>query len=107
MDPGSPPSVVLFFRLAEVDGPGRTDWNAEAMNPMGGGLYRRSLTGSAIPGSGDYPASFLQVQFVATNGQGDEVGRSDVTSGPGLARCGFTIPPIFFITPTATLELPS
>jgi hypothetical protein len=107
MDPGSSPNVVLFYRLAEADGSGRTEWNAEAMNPVGGGLYRRSLDGSAIPGHDDFSASLLQVQFVASNGQGDEVGRSDVASGPGLARCGFTLPPFFLITPTATEELPA
>jgi hypothetical protein len=103
----SQPNVVMFYRLAEVDGGERTEWNAEAMNPLGGGVYRRSLTGSGIPDYDAFPASALQVQFVATNDSGDEVGRSDVFSGPGLVRCGFTPPPIFLITPTATLETPA
>lgn len=80
-------SVVLFFRLAQVDGPGRTEWSGEAMNPQGGGGYSRVLGPEDIPGYSDFGESHLQVQIVATDSDGAEVGRTEVFAEVRLLQC--------------------
>jgi hypothetical protein len=80
-------SIVMFFRMAEADGSGRTEWSAEAMNPLGGGNYSRTLASADIPDVGAFVASALQVQFVATDAAGSEVARSQVFSDVMLVPC--------------------
>jgi hypothetical protein len=82
-------SVVLFYRLADAEGSDRTDWTSVAMNPIGEGLYRRSLhSESDIPDFASFLKAFLQLQFVATDSNGDEVTRTEVFSDVTLQGCG-------------------
>jgi parallel beta-helix repeat protein len=82
-------SVVMFYRLAEMDGSGRSDWDSRAMNPSSQGVFRQTIhsMGGDVP-LGAFLKSYLQVQFVATGVQGDEVARSDVISEVMLLPCG-------------------
>jgi hypothetical protein len=85
----APTDVVMFFRLAEMDGPGRTEWAALAMNPIGEDVFRRTLNSETdIPGYDTYVHSWLQVQFVANRPGGAEAARSPVTPMLAeLSRC--------------------
>lgn len=88
-DPSNVYSVVLFYRLADADGPGRTEWTSVAMNPQGDGLFSRTLRSEVdVPGFAIYLESILQVQFVATDRLGNEVDRSDVYAEVQLLPCG-------------------
>lgn len=80
-------SVVLFFRLAEDGGTGRTDWTAVAMNPQGEGGFARTLASEEIPGFAEFEESFLHVQLVATDAGGNEIARTEVLSEVMLLPC--------------------
>ena len=79
-DPAAGPyDVLMLFRLAEVDGPGRTAWSALAMNPGGEGAFSRTIDSeSDIPGFNTYILAWLQLQFIASDPQGAEAARSMV-----------------------------
>ena len=90
--PGPVRSVVIFLRLAEAEGLGRTDWAAKAMTPIGGGTYRHSIHSEdgQVP-TGEFSEAMLQVQFVATDAQGKELARTEVLPGVMLLPCA--VPP--------------
>lgn len=84
-----PYDALMFFRLAEMNGPGRTEWSAMAMNPTGDDMFTETLDSqSDIPGFNMWVSSWLQVQFVAEDAQGVEIARSPVFPMLSeLARC--------------------
>lgn len=82
-------SVVVFFRLRDQSSQATTDWISAAMSPLGDGNFRFSLSVEGdIPGFASFLQSFLQVQFVATDQDGNEVGRTDVFSDVTVESCG-------------------
>jgi hypothetical protein len=82
-------SVVLFHRLADADGGDRTEWTSVAMDPVGEGYYRRTLHSETdIPDFAAFGEAYLQVQIVATDRQGAEIDRTDVSSDVMLVPCG-------------------
>ena len=82
-------SVVLFFRLADPDSADRMPWASMAMDPLGGGVFSKTLRSeSDIPGFATYLESILQVQLVATDNQGTEITRTAVFSDVQLRPCG-------------------
>jgi hypothetical protein len=89
MGPPEAQSVVVFLRLAEEGGPGRSEWAAEAMTPLGYAMYLYTFQseGGAVP-LGEFAEAMLQTQFVATDAQGNEVGRSEVFSQVMFLPCG-------------------
>jgi hypothetical protein len=81
-------SVVLFFRLKNMDSGETTAWTDVPMNAMGGGLYSHTLQSEAdIPDFARFPKATLQVQIVATAQNGSEVGRTEVLSEVTLEAC--------------------
>jgi len=89
-DPADGPfNMVMFFRLADPDSDMRTDWTALSMNPAGEGMFSRTLMSQTdIPDFNMFVLSWLQVQFVAEDGQGVEVARTPVFPMVAqLSRC--------------------
>ncbi len=81
-------SVVLFGRLEETNSGEKTAWTPIPMVPMGDGYYGLTLTvESTFPEVRNYETSALQVQIVATDPKGDEVGRTPVDSQVSVERC--------------------
>jgi hypothetical protein len=79
-------NVVLFYRLKEAGGQA-TDWNeGQAMESLGGGQYRLSLSAESIPGFTTFPEAALQVQFVA-EGPGGILDRTPVFGDVTLMVC--------------------
>lgn len=89
-DPADGPfNMVMFFRLADPDSDRRTEWTALSMNPGGEGMFSRTLMSQTdIPDFNMFVLSWLQVQFVAEDGQGVEVARTTVFPMVAqLSRC--------------------
>ncbi len=81
-------SVVLFFRLKDVASGETTAWSNLPMNPVGGGTYSRTLQSERdIPEFARFREADLQVQIVATNQGGAEIGRTGVFSEVILEVC--------------------
>jgi len=84
-------SVVLFVRLLDAASGNQTEWSAyNSMSPTGGGGFRINVTATSIPGYNTYSSATLVYQFVATNANGEIVGRSPRISDIGVAACGIT-----------------
>lgn len=80
-------SVVLFVRL-EGDTGEKTDWKAIPMAPLGDGYYMYQLVAEReLPEVFSYPSAHLQVQIVATDSAGNEIGRTPVDSQVVVERC--------------------
>ena len=59
------------------------------MSPLGEGYFRLMLSIEGdVPDFSSFVTSFLQLQFVATDQGGDEVGRTDVFSDVTVEACG-------------------
>lgn len=103
-------SLLLFVRLIDVSSGERTTWNTGfAMNPTsqeGGYYYQLSTT--AIPGMDEFNTAYLEYQFVGIGQGGAILGHSPNFSDVGIAKCGFSLPPMsitrpgFSLNPTAT-----
>ena len=79
-------NVVLFFRLKSDDG--TTPWNSEAMSPLGGGMFTRTLHANTdFEGTAGFMEGSLQVQFVLTDTAGNILGRSDVFTDLMVKAC--------------------
>jgi hypothetical protein len=82
-------SVVVFLRLADQNSSDQTEWTAMAMTPGGDGRFAITLSVEGdVPLYWSYLQSFLQLQFVATSQDGEEVGRSPVYSEITVETCG-------------------
>ncbi|OGO45991.1 MAG: hypothetical protein A2W34_01250 [Chloroflexi bacterium RBG_16_64_32] len=71
-DPAAGPyQVVMVYRLADPDSDARMEGNAQALNPEGEDMFSRTLQAqSDIPVFNTFVLSWLQVQFVASDGSG-------------------------------------
>ena len=77
------------MRLADQNSSDQTEWTAMAMTPQGDGAFTITLAvESDVPLFWSYLQSSLQLQFVATSQDGEEVGRSPVFSEITVERCG-------------------
>lgn len=82
-------SVVVFFRLRDQSSQATTEWTSAAMSPLGDGYFRIMLSVEGdVPDFTRFPQAYLQLQFVATDQGGDEVGRTDVFSDVTVESCG-------------------
>lgn len=87
-------NVVLFFRLAAIGGPERTDWAAVAMNDIGSDYWGRTIASSQIQDATMFKEAYLQVQIVVTRSDGSEITRTAVIPDQVvLLACGQPPPP--------------
>lgn len=78
-DPDEVFSVILFTRVRDFKKEDYTPWTkGEVMQDRGQGIFTRTLYGSKIYGHDHYLKSWLYFQLVATNIEGEEVGRTKV-----------------------------
>lgn len=78
-DPDEVFSVVLFLRVRDLNEEDYTPWTTgEVMQDRGQGVFTRTLYGSMIRGHDHYLRSWVYFQLVATNLQGEEIGRTKV-----------------------------
>lgn len=95
-------SVVMFYRLRDMESETRTEWEAMAMNPTSDGYYMLTVASSSIPDREMFMSAYFQVQIVGTNQTGDEILRTDVVANQiTLLACGEDSPPT-----TDTPDLP-
>jgi hypothetical protein len=80
-------SVVIFYRLRDQSSQGTTEWSSAAMSSLGDGYFRYMLSIESMPEFDSFLASFLQVQFVATDAGGEELARTDVFSDVSVEYC--------------------
>ncbi len=81
-------SVVLFYRLKDVDSGETTAWSNVPMNALGGGIFSRTLRSETdIPDFARFVKAYLQVQIVATAPDGSEIDRTGVFSDVMLEMC--------------------
>ncbi len=86
-------SVVLFYRLRDMDSDTKTEWEAVAMNPGSDGYYVLTVASSSIPDREMFMSAYFQVQIVGTNGAGEEILRTDVVANQiTLLACGEEVP---------------
>jgi hypothetical protein len=95
-------NLYLFTQLEDQAFGNQTGWGVPlAMAKMGDGQYTYSLVPARIPGgSGLYVRALLLVQFVAQDGSGSVISRSDVFAASTLVRCGER--PTITVTPRAS-----
>jgi CSLREA domain-containing protein len=87
-EPGRVADMLLFFRLQDKVGGGKTPWNeGVVMTPLGAGNYEYNLVSTSIPDYASYPEAWLLYQFVASGPGGTLVLRSDVFSNATLFAC--------------------
>jgi hypothetical protein len=78
-DPEEVFSVILFVRVKDFKEEDYTPWTSgEIMQDRGQGIFTRKLVGSKIKGHDHYLKSWVYFQLVATNIEGEEIGRTRV-----------------------------
>ncbi len=82
-------SVVIFVRVKSAKKEDYTPWTTgDVMAGHGDGSYTYVLRGSAIYGRNHYRDSWVHFQLVATNAEGEEVGRTQIyTESIALSPC--------------------
>jgi hypothetical protein len=81
-------SAVAFFRLRDQSSQATTEWTSAAMSPLGEGYFHLMLSIEGdVPDFTSYAEAYLQLQFVATDLGGNEVGRTDVFSDVTVESC--------------------
>jgi hypothetical protein len=80
-------SVVVFYRLRDQGSQGTTEWTSAAMSSLGDSYFRYVLSIESMPDFASFVASFLQLQFVATDEGGEELARTDVFSDVSVEYC--------------------
>jgi hypothetical protein len=81
-------SIVLFYRLAVIDSDEKTDWMPMPMSPLGGGYFNLMLNPeTAAVGLGSFSPMMIDIQVVATDQSGNELGRTPVYSDVMLDYC--------------------
>lgn len=78
-DPEDVASVVYFLRVKNFDKDDYTPWdNGNVMYNRGGGKFVVTILGTDIYGYNHYKHSWVYFQLVATNFEGEEVGRTRI-----------------------------
>ncbi len=87
-DPARVKGMLLFFHLQDKAGGGTTAWNSGVpMGALADGGYSKVVASEDIDGHTDYLSAWFVYQFVATDGIGGVVARSDVYRDVTLAMC--------------------
>lgn len=103
-DPAGVKVLSIFYRLSDASG-NLTGWLNEAMNPISGGDYQKTInmTGAAEKLGFTGQSGTFFYQLIIQNQNGDTV-RSDVFRDVSVARCaGFQMPLIKTVMPVDPL----
>lgn len=78
-DPEEVFSVIIFLRVKDLKEEDYTPWtNGDVMLNRGQGVFTTTLVGSKINGHDHYLRSWVYFQLVATNIEGEEIGRTKI-----------------------------
>ena len=78
-DPEEVFSVIIFIRVKDIKKEDYTPWtNGDVMLNRGQGVFTTTLVGSKIYGHDHYLRSWVYFQLVATNIEGEEIGRTKI-----------------------------
>lgn len=78
-DPDEVVSVVIFVRVRDIEKEDYTPWTTgDVMLDRGQGEFTHTLIGSEIEGHNHYLRSWVYFQLIATNIEGEEIGRTRV-----------------------------
>jgi hypothetical protein len=87
-DPARAKGMLLFFHLQDKAGGGSSAWNSGIpMGALADGSYSKIVASEDIDGYTDYLSAWFIYQFVATDGAGNVVARSDVYRDVTLSMC--------------------
>ncbi len=87
-DPARVKGMLLFFHLQDKAGGGTTAWNSGVpMVALADGGYSKTVAAEDIDGYTGYLSAWFIYQFVATDGAGNVVARSDVYRDVTLSMC--------------------
>ena len=76
-DPDEVFSVLLFYRVKDYEEEDYTPWNTGiVMLDRGQGEFTHTMVGSEVDGHNHYLKSWVYFQLIATNIEGEEVGRT-------------------------------
>jgi hypothetical protein len=100
-DPANTPFVVLFVRFKSKQSGATSEWTSIAMQGIGVGTYAHDLVPAEMKALDLFENAWVQYQFVSTNANSKEVGRTDTFSERlTLLECVTTPTPTVTITPT-------
>jgi hypothetical protein len=99
-DPANTAFVVLFVRFKSKQTGTTSEWTSITMQSIGAGTYTYDLISEVMKAVDLFENAWVQYQFVATNSNSREIGRTDIFSERlTLLECGDATPTP---TPTAT-----
>ncbi len=100
-DPINTKFVVLFVRFKSRQSGATSEWTSITMQGAGVGTYAHDLVPSEMKAVDYFENAWVQYQFVATDSNSKEVGRTDTFSERlTLLECVITPTPTASITPT-------
>ena len=101
-DIGNTAFVLLFVRFKSKQTGATSEWaDSIAMQPIGAGTYVHDLVAAEMKGLEIFINAWVQYQFVATNSDSREIGRTDIFSEKlTLLECVGTLTPTPPPTPT-------
>jgi hypothetical protein len=100
--PGNAAFVVLFVRFKSKQSGATSEWTSITMQNMGAGTFVHNLVPMEMKAVDLFENAWVQYQFVATDVNSKEVGRTDIFSERlTLSVCVTTSTPTVTITPTA------
>jgi hypothetical protein len=104
-DPANTAFVVLFVRFKSKQTGTTSEWTSITMQSIGAGTYTYDLISEVMKAVDLFENAWVQYQFVATNSNSREIGRTDIFSEKlTLLECETTPTPA--PTPTATVLKP-
>jgi hypothetical protein len=107
-DPGAVISVVIFVRVKSAEKEDYTPWTTgDVMFNHRDGTFTYTLVGSRIEGHNHYKKSWVFVQLVATDINGEEIGRTKVFENAiALSPC-MCLDPSTGCPPTPVKNIPA
>ncbi len=105
IDIGNTAHVELFVRFKSKQSDAASEWTRISMDTIGAGTYLHDLTADEMKGGLTFQNPWIQYQFVATQANTREIGRTDIfRERLTLLECKPTPTPS--VAPTATVLKP-
>jgi hypothetical protein len=87
-------AVYVFLKLQDADSGTATPWNSgNALNPLGSGVFRKTIPTSSMPDLGVFSSAYLLYQFNAVGSDSRNFGNSPVFADVVINRCGIDLFP--------------